>query len=67
MIERLVIMLLSVLMLGIVTYYVRDTLPVKRMALLLIGGVVLIWLLVELAGQAPVWRWSGPPPVGRVR
>jgi hypothetical protein len=64
MLDLLLTLLIAVLILGIVVYIIQHFFPLdaqmKQLAMLIIGVIFLIWLVLVLLGQAPVWRWRGP-------
>jgi hypothetical protein len=63
--DFLLTLLIAVVVLGVVAYVIQTFIPmdprIKQLVLLVLGVVFLIWLLLALMGQAPVWRWQGPP------
>jgi hypothetical protein len=69
MVDFLITLLIVVLILGVVAYVIQHFFPLdprmQQLALMIIGVIFLIWLLLALIGQAPVWHWRGPPVGGR--
>jgi hypothetical protein len=61
MLDVLISLLIVVLVMGIVAYVIQQFLPldprIKHLALLILGVLLLIWVLLILFGQAPLWRW----------